>query len=120
MLDTFQEEKINKEHLYVFNMTKNKLLEEESKLLNVNVSDVITNNIYNVLIDKAGPMIFIADNRHSIPTIFTSIHSSIFIDDIKGWNLLINLNKEYEYEKEDILVIDDMNSFSKISVLKEF
>jgi uncharacterized ubiquitin-like protein YukD len=120
MLDTFQEEKINKEHLYVFNMTKNKILEEESKLLNVNVSDVITNNIYNVLIDKAGPMIFIADNRHSIPTIFTSIHSSIFIDDIKGWNLLINLNKEYEYEKEDILVIDDMNSFSKISVLKEF
>jgi len=120
MLDTFQEEKINKEYLYIFNMTKNKILEEESKILNTNVSEVVTNSIYNVLVDKAGPMIFIADNRHHIPTVFASIHSAIFIDDIKGWNLLINLNKEYEYEKEDILVIDDMNSFSKISVLKEF
>lgn len=125
MLDTFNVEKISKEHLYVFNMlskniTNNQILEEESKILNTNVSDVVTSSIYNVLVDKAGPMIFITDNRHSIPSIFTSIHSAMFIDDVKAWNLLINLNNEYDYEKENILVVDDMNALSRLSLLKQF
>jgi len=120
MLDKFKMEDISKQHVYVFNMSKQEIIKEESMIKNSNVDVVVSSSIYNVIVDKAGPLIFISDNRFGVPTIFTSIASAMFIDDIKAWNHMVRLNPQYDYEKEDILVIDYMNSTNRLSLLKEF
>jgi hypothetical protein len=120
MLDTFKEEEINKNNTYIFNLCKFEIFKNESTIKNIDVNEAITSSIYNLLIDKAGPMIFIADNRFNIPTIFTSTSNAIFIDNVKSWSAMIHLNNDYIYEKDGVLVIDDMNSLNRLSVLKQF
>lgn len=120
MLDTFKEEEINKNNTYIFNLCKFDIFKNESIIKNIDIHEVVTSSIYNLLIDKAGPMILIADNRFSIPTIFTSVSNAIFIDNIKSWSAMIHLDKNYDYEKDGVLVIDDMNSWNRLSLLKQF
>ena len=67
MLDTFKEEEISKNHTYIFNLCKFDIFKNESTIKNIDVNEVVTSSIYNLIIDKAGPLIFIADNRFSIP-----------------------------------------------------
>jgi hypothetical protein len=120
MLDTFKEEEINKNNTYIFNLCKFDILKNESTIKNTNINEIVNTAIYNLLIDKAGPMIFIADNRFSVNNMFISVSNAIFIDDIKAWSTILHLNNDYNYEKDGVLVIDNMNASNRISILKEF
>ena len=120
MLDTFKEEEIVKTHAYIFNLCKFNVFNNESTIKNIDVNEVVTSSIYNLIVDKAGPLIFISDNRFNIPNVFMSLSNAVFIDNVKSWSAMIHLDNKYEYEKDGVLVIDDMNSLNRLSILKEF
>lgn len=111
-------EQINSSDLYVFNMTDKHIIKNESKIESLDCDDKVLCHFAHYLFENSGPMILIGDSRRSIPTVFNSVANAVFVDDVPDWVSLVNLDNNYAYRKEDVIVIDGMTCWNKLSVLK--
>jgi hypothetical protein len=109
---------IDKKNIFIFNMSDNQVIKNESKILNSTANKIVTGHLMTYLFENCGPMIFIGSKSDDIPSQVRSCANAVFIDNIDEWRKLINLQQGYQYEKEGIIVVDHMPCWNKLSVLK--
>lgn len=118
LLKPYELEQINSNNMYVFNTTDMQIIKNESKIENLDCDQTVTCHFVHYLFENCGPMILIGNKKSSIPLCFNSVANAIFVDDIPGWVSLINLDKNYVYGKDNVIVVDGMACWNKLSILK--
>lgn len=118
LLKPYELEQINSNNMYVFNITDMHIIKNESKIENLECDQTVLCHFVHYLFENCGPMILIGNKKSSIPPCFNSVANAIFVDDIPGWVSLINLDKNYVYGKDNVIVVDGMACWNKLSILK--
>lgn len=109
---------IDKKHIFIFNMSDQQIIKNESKILNNMTNKVVTGHLITHLFENCGPLIFIGGKSDDIPSQIRSCTNAVFIDNIDDWRKLINLQQDFQYIKEGTVVVDHMQCWNKLSILK--
>jgi len=118
LLNQHDLDQFNENNMYVINTTDMQLIKNESRIENLDCDETTLCHFARHLFENCGPMILVTDRKSGIPAIFNSVSNAVFIDDIPEWISLVNLENSYMYGKEDVIVVDGMTCWNKLSILK--